>query len=663
MHMVAVGDIVAVRNARHNAKPLLQALGKLVGGGFQRGAVQRVINIFSVFPLVALIVHVLHHTQGKGLCGGIGMALAGHIFAAFIQTRIAQADGGVAAVQQLINGLALFQAGQSAVLPQNGCRIGQGTLKAVMAVLQGAVAQFQALIKNFPEFIRLTAGGQGHIRQVDGNNTLIEAAIVLRLARHIVLGVGHVVPASAGTVGGQKAAAAHAGKYIAVALGLTLRQLVFLHLLFADIIRHHTLCGAFGGQLGQVEIGGAFADIIVFQHIDQLGERGGDPDALFILNTLVALAEHFFHDNGKVRFQALVFARFVQVHEYRDERCLAVGGHQGNDLVLDGLHTALDFLAQTGFNDLGELFFTGINAQFLHLRFGIAPDLFAADIHKRCQVGQADALAAVLVGCHLRNDLGGNVAGRGERMRFFDEGTRNNRAVLQHVVQVDQVAVVHMLGVIVSIMEMNDAILMCLYNLGRQQHTHGQVLADLAGHIIALNAVDGRVFIGVFLLDFLIVALDEGQNAVVGGVMGTAQALHIAVGDIFAGHLIRFGLHDGVFHQILDLLHVHGVVAALAFLRHIVGNGRDLFLGQALVGGNNVVGFGHRCNNFGYIENGLAAVALDDLHELLSPYLNKSCRVDTPHQNRSMILASVFILPHRPGKVKPMYHNILYIIC
>ena len=50
-------------------------------------------------------------------------------------------------------------------------------------------------------------------------------------------------------------------------------------------------------------------------------------------------------------------------------------------------------------------------------------------------------------------------------MRFFDEGTRNNRAVLQHVVQVDQVAVVHMLGVIVSIMEMNDAILMCLYNL------------------------------------------------------------------------------------------------------------------------------------------------------------------------------------------------------
>lgn len=66
-------------------------------------------------------------------------------------------------------------------------------------------------------------------------------------------------------------------------------------------------------------------------------------------------------------------------------------------------------------------------------------------------------------------------------------------------------------------------------------------------------------------------------------VLWVRRRLCIAVGDIFAGHLIRFGLHDGVFHQILDLLHVHGVVAALAFLRHIVGNGRDLFLGQALV--------------------------------------------------------------------------------
>ena len=40
MDVVAVGDIVLVRDAFHDAKALLQALGKLVGGGFQRGAVE-----------------------------------------------------------------------------------------------------------------------------------------------------------------------------------------------------------------------------------------------------------------------------------------------------------------------------------------------------------------------------------------------------------------------------------------------------------------------------------------------------------------------------------------------------------------------------------------------------------------------------------------------
>ena len=483
-----------------------------------------------------------------------------------------------------------------------------------MAVLQGAVAQFQALIKNFPEFIRLTAGGQGHIRQVDGNNTLIEAAIVLRLARHIVLGVGHVVPASAGTVGGQKAAAAHAGKYIAVALGLTLRQLVFLHLFFADIVRHHALCGTFGGQLGQVEIGGAFADIIIFQHIDQLGECGGDPNALFILNTLVALAEHFFHDNGKVRFQALVFARFVQVHEYRDERCLAVGGHQGNDLVLDGLHTALDFLAQTGFNDLGELFFTGINAQFLHLRFGIAADLFAADIHKRCQMSQGEGLSAVLVAGHLRHDLGGDVAGGGEAVGLFDERTGDDSAVLQHVLQIHQVAVVHVLGVIVGVVEVDDALVVGVHNVLGQQDAVGDVAADLTGHIVALGGIHHRVLVGVLLLGLLVIALDEAEDLVISGVGLAHQGAGVAVGDVVLGHLERAVGHDVVLHHILDLLHRGGAVHLLALQLHGLGDSLDLYRRHAVRLRHGLVGLGDGDNDLGNIETDFSAVSLDDPH-------------------------------------------------
>ena len=82
--VVGVGDIVAVGDAGHHAKTLLQALGKLVGGGFQRGAVQAEVDVMLFFPLGAGIVHVLHHVQRKGLGGGVSVALAGHILAALV---------------------------------------------------------------------------------------------------------------------------------------------------------------------------------------------------------------------------------------------------------------------------------------------------------------------------------------------------------------------------------------------------------------------------------------------------------------------------------------------------------------------------------------------------------------------------------------------------
>ena len=48
MNVVTVGDIVLVCDALHDAKALLQALGELVGGGFQRaGTITRYFNIIK----------------------------------------------------------------------------------------------------------------------------------------------------------------------------------------------------------------------------------------------------------------------------------------------------------------------------------------------------------------------------------------------------------------------------------------------------------------------------------------------------------------------------------------------------------------------------------------------------------------------------------------
>ena len=96
--------------------------------------------------------------------------------------------------------------------------------------------------------------------------------------------------------------------------------------------------------------------------------------------------------------------------------------------------------------------------------------------------------------------------------------------------------------------------------------------------------------------------------------MGALEALHIAVGDVLARYLVGAGFHNGVLDKVLNFLNVHRVTALQADFLHLVRDINDLLLGQALVFCYNVVGLGDRRNNFGNVEYGFAAVALDDFH-------------------------------------------------
>ena len=144
-------------------------------------------------------------------------------------------------------------------------------------------------------------------------------------------------------------------------------------------------------------------------------------------------------------------------------------------------------------------------------------------------MGQTDGLTAVLVGSHLGNDLGGNITGGREGMGLVDISTGNHGAVLQHILQVHQIAVVHMLGKVIRIMEVDNTGIMSIHDVLGQQNTAGDVLGHLACHIVTLHGVDGGVLVGVLLLDFLVVALDEAENPVVRGVGLTQQAAGVAV--------------------------------------------------------------------------------------------------------------------------------------
>ena len=556
---------------------------------------------------------MVHDIECERRGGRVGVGLAGHVLDALIKSRVAEGNCRISAVEQLVDGFALFEAGQRAVLPEDRRGVGQRALEPVVAAHERTVAQVKPVVKDLPELIQSAAGRQRDVDQIDRHDALIEAAVIFGLARFIVAGVCDVVPAGAGAVGRQEAAAAHAGVHVAVARRFAFGELQLAHLFLRDIIRDHPLGRAAGGQLRQLPIGAVLCDIVLFEHIDELREGRGDPHTLFILDALDALAERFFDDDGKI-FALLLVPRLAEIHEDGDERGLAVGGHERDDLILDGLHAAADLVAQTRLDDVGDGLLRGLHAEGLDLFEHGAADLLPGNIDKRGQVCQGNGLAAILVRGDLRDDLGRNVAGRGEAVRLFNQRAGNDRAVLQHILQIDQIAVVHMLGEIIRVVEVDDALVVRVDDVLRQQHAGRQVLRHLTRHIVALDGIDGGVLVGILLLDLLVVRLDQGQDLLVRRVGLAHKRAGIAVGDVVLGDLERAVGHDLIFDQILNFLDGQRAVHGQAAVFHALGDAADLHRRQPLVLRDDVIGLGHGCDDLDDIERRLRAVSLDDLH-------------------------------------------------
>ena len=397
--------------------------------------------------------------------------------------------------------------------------------------------------------------------------------------------------------------------------GLPLGELVLPHLLFADIVGNHPLGSTLGGKPGQIPVGRPLPDIVLFQDVNQLGEGGSNPHALLVLHALVALAQGLLDDHGEILLLLLVLG-LVQVHEHGDEGRLSVGGHQSDDLVLDGLNAPANLFPQAVFHDFGNGFLRGRNAEDGHFPFHGLADFLPADLDEGGKVGQGNGLSAVLVGRHLGNDLGGNVAGGGEGMGLLDQGAGNDGTVLQHILQIHKIAVVHMLGIVVRVVEMDDAGLVGVHHFLGKQNTAGDVLADLACHVVPLDGVDGGVLVGILLLDLLVVALDQAEDAVVRGIGLAQEAAGVAVGNIFLGHLESAVSHNGLFHQILNFLHGRAAPHFLAGDLHALGNSLDLQRGHTHLFVHRFIGLGHGHIDLINVKNDLCAVTLNNLHGL-----------------------------------------------
>ena len=367
-------------------------------------------------------------------------------------------------------------------------------------------------------------------------------------------------------------------------------------------------------------------DVILIQHIDQLRECRCDPRTALVLNTLHTLLHNFLDDQCKVITGASL-RNFIKIHENRYKWCLSVTGHKSDQLVLDRLDTTLDLILQSAFRYLlDDLIIKRLTASLTFLDY-LVTDLLAADVYKRSQMGEREGLSAVLIAGYLCDDLCGNVTCGKEAVRLLNQCLADNRAVLEHILQIDQVTVMLTLCVVIGIMEMNDSLVVSLYDLLRKKNTHGQVLADLACHVITLGRVNSRVLIGVLLLGILINLVKKSKDAVVCGIGLAGKLSLVAIAHILLCNLITAHLHNAGLYHILNIFHIDSVGGFKGTGGNHISKRSDLVMTQPVKLGNLLIRFFNGVDDLRLIKNNFHAISFNDVCIDLSTHSFKSLHI------------------------------------
>ena len=75
MNVIGICDITLICDALDHAEALLQTFGKFIGGTLQGCAIQRVVDIFRLFPLRSVFVELAHDFETKFLALRLGQLL------------------------------------------------------------------------------------------------------------------------------------------------------------------------------------------------------------------------------------------------------------------------------------------------------------------------------------------------------------------------------------------------------------------------------------------------------------------------------------------------------------------------------------------------------------------------------------------------------------
>lgn len=165
---------------------------------------------------------------------------------------------------------------------------------------------------------------------------------------------------------------------------------------------------------------------------------------------------------------------------------------------------------------------------------------------------KADGLSAVLIRGDLCNDLRCDIAGSRKAVRLLNHSTGYHCAVLKHILQIHQTAVMHRLCDVVQIVYMNDAVIVGSDHIFGKQESAADVSADLSRHIVTERAVDDRVLVGVLLFCLLVVPLKETENLAVRCVHPALLFMTQAVLAVVPCKFVSFGLVQFIENHVLD---------------------------------------------------------------------------------------------------------------
>ena len=139
--------------------------------------------------------------------------------------------------------------------------------------------------------------------------------------------------------------------------------------------------------------------------------------------------EHLLNHRCKV-ITELSFRYLIQIHKYRDKRCLAIRCHQRNHLILDHLDTTVDLFLDTHLCDLINHLIGRLNSGLGKFLADDLAELLTAYLHKRSQMCKGNTLSSILGACDLCDRLCGDVTCCGKALRLVDHRLADDRSVL-----------------------------------------------------------------------------------------------------------------------------------------------------------------------------------------------------------------------------------------